>query len=62
MPRKLGVEYEGAIYHLMIYGEELREPDQQKAEGIIGEMLRRAGWEETGRRRGWPRGCVARPR
>ncbi len=27
--------------------EELSESDQQKAERIIGEMLRRAGWEDA---------------
>ncbi len=35
------------------YGEELKESDEQKAERLIGTMLRKAGWTESelGRRR-----------
>lgn len=35
------------------YGEELKESDEQKAERLIGEMLRKNGWAESelGRRR-----------
>ena len=29
------------------YGEELRESDEQKAEHMVGEMLRKLGWAET---------------
>ena len=89
MPRKLRVEYEGAIYHVMNrgdrrepifvddqdrelfletlgqacaktdwqvhayclmgkqhHGEELNESDEQKAERLVGQMLRAGGWTE----------------
>jgi uncharacterized protein YoaH (UPF0181 family) len=53
MPRKLRLEYEGAIYHVMSCGES----GEEKAEQIVAEELRRRKWEEANlvkRRKGDP--------
>jgi hypothetical protein len=56
--RKLRVEYEGAIYHVMNRGDRL-----------VGEMLSKAGWSEDElkrlakairRKRAWRRNCGTR--
>jgi putative transposase len=49
MPRKLRVEYEGAIYHVMDRGDR-REPifkddeDRQRFAEMLGEVCVRNGW------------------
>ena len=46
MPRKLRIQYPGAMYHVMSRGDR-RETAEAKAERIIAEELRRLGWEEA---------------
>ena len=52
MPRKLRLQYPGAIYHLMNRGDrrlrsELRQADGAHAEGVLGTELRRRRWTEA---------------
>ena len=50
MPRKLRLEYEGAIYHLMNRGDRkedifVDDPDRQRFLETLGEACQKTGWQ-----------------
>ena len=50
MPRKLRLEYEGAIYHVMNRGDRkedifVDDPDRQRFLETLGEACQKTGWQ-----------------
>ena len=66
MARKLRVEYEGAIYHVMSRGDRRQEiflddDDRERFLGTLGEVCERTGWLREGERQGAGRTYAGAP-